>query len=660
MPSRATARSLARRTVVAVGLTPALTAALVVLPTLPAPAARPVPVPPDVQQLQVTDADGVTTAAEDDARAALRTGPSARPVVSVVESRPQRTRSFDLVGVTWPDGADVVSVQVRVLEDAGWSDWEALPLVDEGPDAGTPEAASARVGTSPLLTDGATGVQVRVGSATAAAPQARVELVDPGTSAADSTAAGQAEPAASADAAGTAPRIVTRAQWGADESLTTGTHRVNEQVKALVLHHTAGTNDYTQAQAVTQLRGVYAYHTRSLGWSDIGYNLVLDRFGTVYEGRRGSIGLAVMGAHAGGFNRDTYGISVMGNFVGVTPPPAVIASLGTVIGWKAGQYGVDTRGSTVLRSAGGGTSKYAEGTLVTKPTVMGHKDVGNTSCPGNLYGYLPQLRSTAAGVAARTVPSLVGTFPKDFTGDGVADVLAVSGSGQLLLYAGNGSGALRSARQIGTGWGNIDTVVQVGDWTGDGAPDLIAREDATARLRVYEGSGTGTIVRSYVIGQNWGGMRALLGVGDINRDGRADLVGVHSEGGVFRYLGNGAGGFASSAQIGWGFSPQDTVVAGGDFSDDGDFDLLRRDAVGDLFLLEGTPSGTIADARKIGNGWGPTRQIVATGSWDRTPGQDLLARTATGALVLYSGNADGGFSGSTQIGTGWTTLTIVA
>lgn len=638
-------------------LTFGLAGGMLLLPTVPAPAAEPRPVAPRVQTI---DASGVDAASlRDPAASATRAAADAPEVLTAV----QETEPFTLAGVSWPSDAPVSQVQVRLREQGTWSGWETLPVIDEGPDAGTDEyeASADRIGTSPLLSDGADGVQVRVDTTDGSRPTGvEVSLIDPGTSAADPTVAGQAAPVGAADAAATQPRIVTRAQWGADERLSdAGPQRVNETIRTLVLHHTAGSNSYSQAQAVSQLRGVYAYHTVSLGWSDMGYNMVVDRYGTIYEGRRGSISSAIQGAHAGGFNRDTYGVSVMGNFVGVDPPPAVVRALNEVIGWKLGQYGVDPQGTSVLTSAGGGTSKYAAGSRVTLPNVIGHRDVGSTSCPGNLYSYLPQLRTAATALAAATPADLRGAFPRDFTGDRVADIVAVDSAGRLLVYRGDGSGGFAGVTRIGHGWGGIDLVTQVGDWDGDGFNDLIARERATNRLRVYLGDGAGAISGSVLVGSGWGGMVALIGMGDMNRDGRRDLLGRHRDGTLWRYLGDGRGGFAASTQIGSGFAPFTLVGAAGDFDDDGDPDLVARAADGTLLLYPGSPTGTFGSKRTVGTGWNGMSSVQGTGSWDRRTGGDLLAVTSTGVLRVYSGNADGGVATVTQIGRGWASMRLI-
>ncbi len=626
-------------------LTAVVVPALVALPVLPAPAAEPRPVPPTVQTLAVT---GVT-------------GPSTG--TSAVGDRPEllsaevATEPFSLVGVTWPTEQEVAGVQVRVREAGTWSRWTPLDLIDEGPDAGTPEheASAARTGTGPLGTAEADGVQVRVDTADGAAPrEVQVSLIDPGTSAADATAAGQAEPPGSADAAATAPRIVTRAQWGADESLAS-IGSANTTVKALVLHHTAGSNSYSQAEAVSQLRGVYAYHTRSLGWSDIGYNLVVDRYGTIYEGRRGSITSAPQGAHAGGFNRDTYGVSVLGNFVDATAPAAVTTALDAVIGWKLGQYGTDPQGTSRLVSAGGGTARWPRGTTVTVHNVMGHTDVGQTSCPGTLHARLPALRRTAATLAARTTANLVDAFPKDVTGDRAADVLTVTPSGRLVLNRGLGNGTLQPGVQIGRGWGTRDLAANVGDWDFDGVPDVLGRDPADGDLYLYPGTGTG-LGAATRIGRNWDGIDLLLGVGDTDRDGARDLLARRADDhALWLYRGDGVGGFSGTPRrITSTLAAFDVVTAVGDLDGGGDPDLvIRRASSGRLYRMDGDGRGALADAVLVGAGWGGFDALVGVGNLDQQAGPDLLARTPNGRLSIYHGTTDGSFSHVSQLGRGW-------
>ncbi len=100
------------------------------------------------------------------------------------------------------------------------------------------------------------------------------------------------------------------------------------------VHHTAGTNDYTRAQAPAVVRAIQLYHVKGNGWNDIGYNALVDRFGTVYEGRGGGVDRNVVGAHARGFNTGSFGIAVMGDFQRVEPPAAAVDALVRTLAWR--------------------------------------------------------------------------------------------------------------------------------------------------------------------------------------------------------------------------------------------------------------------------------------------------------------------------------------
>ena len=68
------------------------------------------------------------------------------------------------------------------------------------------------------------------------------------------------------------------------------------------------------------MRSIYRYHAVSRGWGDIGYNVIVDKFGRRWEGRAGGLASTVVGAHAGGFNSGTFGVSMLGNYESVNPP----------------------------------------------------------------------------------------------------------------------------------------------------------------------------------------------------------------------------------------------------------------------------------------------------------------------------------------------------
>jgi hypothetical protein len=334
------------------------------------------------------------------------TGDEVAGVPALTVSLPD-TDEFAALGITWAhdDAVTDVTVRIRVADEEGvWGGWTVMET--EGmTDVAGPDL---RDGTAPYWTDRATGVEAVVQTLDGRTPRdVRVDLIDPGTSPAD-TNPGQATVQDQAHAAG-APAIYSRAQWGADESIRGGTAAFSSTIKAAVIHHTANANGYSAAEVPGILRSIYAYHVLSRGWSDIGYNIVVDTFGRSWEGRysgsRG-VGSPVIGAHTGGFNSYTFGVSMLGDFTRTAPPAAMTSAVADMIAWKFRGYGVNPIGSVDLISGGGSTNKYAEGRVVRRPTIFGHRDVGLTSCPGDAgYAALATIRSgVVARIAGYSVP----------------------------------------------------------------------------------------------------------------------------------------------------------------------------------------------------------------------------------------------------------------
>ena len=331
-------------------------------------------------------------------------------------------RGFDVLGVTWeaPDegvdvhsavdehSADDVHVEVRTRQGDGWGTWtDAGAESDEGPDRDSEEGRASRDGSAPVWVGDADAVQVRVVAHDGELPSdVSVALVDPGESSTDAAVAAP-PPAASASAATPRPAIRTRAQWGADESLR-GRPSYTTTVQAMAVHHTASANGYAQADVPRLLRGFYAYHTQTRGWSDMGYQFLVDSFGTIWEGRHGGVDRPVLGAHAGGFNSQTSAVSLIGNYDSAAPSSRMLDAAADVIAWKLSTYGRDPMSSVSLTSAG--STRYAAGTRVTLRRVFGHRDVSLTSCPGDLvYRQIADIRTRVArrmsGAAAAPAPA---------------------------------------------------------------------------------------------------------------------------------------------------------------------------------------------------------------------------------------------------------------
>ena len=203
-------------------------------------------------------------------------------------------------------------------------------------------------------------------------------------------------PPAAVTAPGQPPNIIPRSHWGAGASRCGGPPP-GGRIRAAVIHHTAGSNDYAPEDSAQIVRSIHAYHTRTLGWCDIGYNALVDKYGQVFEGRAGGIANPVQGTHAGGFNRETWGVSMIGTFDHTPPPPVQVNAVGRLLGWRLGLDNDDPRGHVQLASAGGSATFVSRGTTLTLPTIFSHRDVDRTECPGEGgYAVLDEIREIAA------------------------------------------------------------------------------------------------------------------------------------------------------------------------------------------------------------------------------------------------------------------------
>ena len=233
-----------------------------------------------------------------------------------------------------------------------------------------------------------------------------------------------------------APSIVTRAQWGADESIkrtSGGCQRSFFNVQQLFVHHTAGSNSVTSFKAT--MRAIYWYHAVRRGWCDLGYNFVIARDGTIFEGRwarnyrpwelhnsENLSGRAVAGAHVSGFNSGSVGVSLMGNFQTAPLPPAMRRSLAEFLAWEVDRHGLRPRGMHTYRNPETGLNKKL-------PFIAGHRDAGQTSCPGKfLYSALPGVRRDVKAVIGdgKTTSSI--TFTPSPVKIGYGDAATLAGA----------------------------------------------------------------------------------------------------------------------------------------------------------------------------------------------------------------------------------------
>jgi hypothetical protein len=307
---------------------------------------------------------------------------------------------FCVVGATWSPDSRPAVVEVSVRRDDEWSPWLRLPGGSHG-DA----SEGTRVGTDPLWVGRADGVRTRVRGG---GPDTRLVLLDPGETPTDLlVAARSAQPddelglLARADGGGVPqPALLSRRRWGADESWRSSDPRYNKVLKQVHVHHSASGNDYSRGEVPAIIRGFYRYHTQSLGWSDLGYNFLVDRFGRAWVGRAGGAARRVRGAHTLGFNKQSTGVCIIGNHQQRGPSREALRAVARIAAWKLDLAGIDPQQRVRVRSTG--SDRYAAGRRVWLPAIDGHRDTNQTACPGDeVYRRLRQIRRRAAAIVER-------------------------------------------------------------------------------------------------------------------------------------------------------------------------------------------------------------------------------------------------------------------
>ncbi|MFI9273322.1 N-acetylmuramoyl-L-alanine amidase [Kitasatospora sp. NPDC052896] len=203
-----------------------------------------------------------------------------------------------------------------------------------------------------------------------------------------------------------APPIVPRTLWQNDQLPRPPQAQYDHTVRAIFVHHTASGDSYRPQDVPDIIRSIYIDHRESRGWDDIGYQFLVDRYGTIYEGRLGGVDQAVVGAQAQGFNHETVGVAVIGTYKpGVQVPAPVVEAIAQLAAWKLGSYGVDPHGRSELTSTSN-ESRYPTGTSHLFNAVSGHRDACFTQCPGDaIYAVLPQVIDRAASLLRAAPPA---------------------------------------------------------------------------------------------------------------------------------------------------------------------------------------------------------------------------------------------------------------
>lgn len=166
-----------------------------------------------------------------------------------------------------------------------------------------------------------------------------------------------------------------------------------EDVRFLLVHHTASPNDYDEDGAIATMRSAYRLHTGpEKGWPDVAYNFFVDRFGRVFEGRDGSLEGAVTADATGGSQGFAQLVCLLGDFTSEVPTAAALSSLHRVLVWMADRFDIATDAGATATFVSRGSNRWPTGTSVTTPTICGHRDMSATACPGDAF--YPYVRDT--------------------------------------------------------------------------------------------------------------------------------------------------------------------------------------------------------------------------------------------------------------------------
>ncbi len=244
------------------------------------------------------------------------------------------------------------------------------------------------------------------------------------------------------------PAINPRETWGADLPIV-GEILPEEDVRFLLVHHTASTNDYGPGEVIDQIRGFYDFHTSAeKGWPDVAYNFFIDRFGGIWEARAGSAAGPVRGDATGGSQGFGLLCSLIGDHSKVAVSDEAQSALVSLLAWLAERHRIDTTPGTEIEFVSRGSNRWPAGTPVSTSTISGHRDMSQTSCPGDFaYDLLAvdipsrvsELRLAAASAAQATASSEEqsgGTNTADEVPEAAVEPAEAAASG-----SGSGSGA---------------------------------------------------------------------------------------------------------------------------------------------------------------------------------------------------------------------------
>ena len=286
---------------------------------------------------------------------------------------------FYSLGASWSgDAGETPEIELQLSVDGNeWSNSYRLTAQTE--DGGRPNRGG-RIFTWLLFTTGATYVRYRTLDASgnpASIADLSIVYIDASDGPTEADLDGFT---AAAEDTTVSPKIVSRAQWGANESWRNWAPEY-ETVHHVIIHHTATSNNVSDWAGA--IRSIYYYHAVEQEWGDIGYNYLVSPTGKIYEGRYG--GQNVIGGHSYQYAIGSSGIGLLGDYSSKTVPSTGLSALAAITAWVARDLNPQ------------GTANFLEAPNL--PIISSHRDVSSTSCPGDqLWSDLPELRNLVASV----------------------------------------------------------------------------------------------------------------------------------------------------------------------------------------------------------------------------------------------------------------------
>ncbi|MBO1030479.1 leucine-rich repeat protein [Tessaracoccus sp. SD287] len=279
--------------------------------------------------------------------------------------------------------------------------------------------------------------------------------------------------------------------------------------------------------------------------------------------------------------------------------------------------------------------------VVTAPThVTASGSLLNYSQPGT---YEVPFSGSRAGhydgiivqKALQTTPAPASGVFGDHTGDGIGDLFAVDGAGQLIFHRGSAKAPASEVGVVGTGWGSMTYLAQIDDLTGDRRSDLLARRGTDHSLWLYRSVGGGSVAAWKQMGSNWGGMDQIVPAGNLAGGSTQYVVARRaSDGALFRYTVT-ANGLTDIKHIGKNWNGMTQILSVGDVSLDGRSDILAIRSDGMLWSYLGTSNGGIGPATRVGRGWEGFTRAFSAGDLSGDGVRDLVGQRKDGVVFIY-------------------------